>query len=718
MKRFVFVLAGIFLALSASVKADEGMWLLPLIKKLNIDTMQAMGLKLSAEDIYSINNSSVKDAIVIFGGGCTGEIVSDEGLLLTNHHCGYDAIQNHSTVEHNYLEDGFWAMEKTEELPNPDLRVTFLVRVEDVTETVLSKIGNAQSEEKRGELLKAVSDSISKAATEGTHYRADVESLFGGNNFYLFVYEVFSDVRLVGAPPSSIGKFGHDTDNWMWPRHTGDFSIFRVYAAPDGKPASYSKENVPLKPKHSLPVSLKERNLNDFAMVMGYPGTTTRYMTSYEIQELTTITNPNRIKIRGLRQDILLKDMRADEKVNIQYASKYSGSSNYWKYSIGQNQGLKRLRILEKKQQQEADFTKWVNAEAQQKEKYGNALELISNAITKRAESAHTLQYTYECFFSSSELIAFANRVNGLYNVLQREPENKALIDSLANMLKSRWESFYKEYNPATDMKVIPAMLKLYRENVRAEALPGIYKIIDTKFKGDYDKYTADMFAKSIFASREKMDAFVANPSKKVLDKDPAFQAASSAIEVYRAAYFNESSADSDFEKGHRLYIAGLQEMQPEKTFYPDANFTMRLTYGTVQDYKARDAVEYGYYTTIDGIMEKEDPDNWEFVVPDKLKTLYKQKDYGEYAMKDGRMPVCFITNNDITGGNSGSPVIDGEGSLIGLAFDGNWEAMSSNIAFEPDLQRCICVDIRYVLFIIDKYAGASHLIKEMKIIR
>ncbi len=503
----------------------------------------------------------------------------------------------------------------------------------------------------------------------------------------------------------------------MWPRHTGDFSVFRVYSAPDGKPAKYSKENIPLKPKYFFPVSIKDKQIKDFAMVLGYPGTTTRYMTSYELRELMNITNPNRIKIRGLRQEILLKDMRDNEKVNIQYASKYSTSSNYWKYSIGQNQGLKRLGLLEKNENTEKDFTAWVNADGERIKKYGDALDLIKKAVEQRAVFKHTLQYTYECFFNGTELIALANRANGLYDALSREPVNKELVASLSVLLKSRWDEFNKDYNAATDMKVIPALLKLYKENVPADNLPDFYNLIQTKYRGDFNRFTKDMFRKSIFVNAGKFEAFIKNPTLQVLANDPAFKTAQSVMAVYRTSYYGNASFDNDFEKGHRLFIAGLMEMHPDKIFYPDANFTMRMTYGTVEDYNARDAVHYNYMTTLAGVMEKEDPDNWEFVVPAKLKELYEKKDFGEYGV-NGKMPVCFITNNDITGGNSGSPVIDGDGNLTGIAFDGNWEAMSSNIAFEPELQRCICVDIRYVLFIMDKYAGATNLISEMKIVR
>ncbi len=717
MKKMRIWTLGVLLLLNTGLKADEGMWLLPLIEKLNIDTMQAMGLKLTAEQIYSINNSSLKDAIVIFGGGCTGEIVSENGLLLTNHHCGYDAIQNHSTTEHNYLADGFWAGKFEEELPNPQLSATFLVRIEDVTDRVLSGIADSVPEDIRISLTSARMDSIVAEAVNGTHYQARVRSFFGGNNYYLLVYEIFTDVRLVGTPPSSIGKFGYDTDNWVWPRHTGDFSVFRVYSDPDGKPAEYSKDNVPLKPKHFLPVSLKDRNMDDFAMVMGYPGRTNRYMTSWEIKELMTVTNENRIKIRGQKQEILQRDMRANEKVNIQYASKFASSSNYWKYSIGQNLGLNRLGVLARKQQEELEFTNWVNADNLRKAQYGKALDLIREAVEKRTPYTHVIQYVNECFLTGSEIIGFAYRSYGLYSAMKNDPLNRELADSLAAMLKARWEDFYNEYSVTTDMKVVPEMLRLYRDQVPAEYHPDFYSLIKTKYKGDVGAYTRDLFSRTIFADPKKFESFIRKPSLKILENDPALKAAISVIDVYRNVYYSEAAYDVVYDRGHRLYVAGLQEMHPNGNFYPDANSTMRLTYGKVRDYVARDAVHYGYCTTLKGIMEKEDPGNWEFVVPGKLKELYQKKDYGPYGV-DGTMPVCFITDNDITGGNSGSPVIDGEGNLIGLAFDGNWEAMSGDIVFEPDLQRCICVDIRYVLFIMDKFSGAAHLVNEMKIIR
>jgi hypothetical protein len=716
MKRVFTISLGIILFITHS-RADEGMWLLPLIQRLNIDTMHSLGLKLSAEEIYGINHSSLKDAIVLFNGGCTAEIVSEKGLLLTNHHCGYDAIQNHSTIEHNYLEEGFWAGNLSEELPNPGMTVTFLIRLEDVTARVLASIPDTLDESKRKRIIAAVSDSIVQEATAGTHHDAIVESFFGGNTYYLCVYEDYTDVRLVGAPPSSIGKFGRDTDNWMWPRHTADFSIFRIYSASNGKPAVYSSENIPFKPRHALPVSLRGVGKGDFAMVIGYPGTTERYMTSYEVNELLSITNPNRVKIRGLRQEILLADMQADENVNIQYASKYSRSSNYWKYSIGQNQGLKRLGVLEKKQREETEFNQWVHEDPVRFRKYGQALNLLRQSVEGRASFQHTLQYTYECFFSASEILAFSNKATYLYVSLLREPDNRSLIDSLASNLKRQWENFYKEYNVATDRKVVPALLALYREHVPAEFLPAFYESVKAKYDNNLDAYASAMFASSIFADKQKTERFLQNPTAKALEKDLAFQAARAALEVYRAVYLKVAMFDDTYDRGHRLYIAGLFEKHKNRNYYPDANSTMRLSYGTVQDYYPRDAVHYDYLTTLDGVMEKEDPDSWEFRVPEKLKTLYRNKDFGSYGL-NGKMPACFITTNDITGGNSGSPVLDGEGNLLGLAFDGNWEAMSGNVAYEPELQRCICVDIRYVLFVIDKYAGATHLIDEMKLIR
>jgi hypothetical protein len=714
MRKFLAILVILVTFSASQARADEGMWLLPLIEKLNIGTMTEMGLKLTAEDIYSINQASLKDAIVIFGGGCTAEIVSPQGLLLTNHHCGYGQIQNHSTVEHDYLNNGFWAMSKEEELPNPGLSVTFLVRLEDVTSRVLGKTTADMTEAARREAIMAESSAITAEATKGTHYNARVASYYSGNQYYLLVYEVYSDVRLVGTPPNSIGKYGHDTDNWVWPRHTGDFSVFRVYMSPDGKPAQYSKDNVPLKPKHYLPVSIKNLQKNDFAMVMGYPGGTTRYMTSYEVDEAMKITNANRIKIRGERQEIWMKDMMADPKVNIQYASKYAGSSNYWKFSIGQNEGLTRLRTADKKAAFEADFMKWVNADPARKAKYGNALPLIENAVKGRAEKYNALQYVSEVFRGSTELISFTSQMTMLEEALAGKDQER--IDGLISRMKRGLAGFYEEYNAPTDKAATKAMIKLYREAIDAKYWPSFYKLIDTKFKGNVDAFVENIFAKSMFASQDRLNAFLDAPNIKVLQKDPAYIVAKSVNEVGTQLQKDIQGFNADLSKGQRLYLAGVMEYQPDKTQYPDANSTMRLTYGKVLDYYPYDAVHFNWYTTLDGVVQKYKPGDYEFDLPQRLIDLNNKKEYGRYAAPEGHLPVCFITDNDITGGNSGSPVINGNGELIGLAFDGNWEAMTGNIAFEPDLQRCINVDIRYVLWVIDIYSGAGYLLNEMDI--
>lgn len=713
MKRTGTFILGLFLLVSPLLRADEGMWLLPLLEKLNIGTMTRMGLKLSAEDIYSINHSSLKDAIVIFDGGCTGEIVSDQGLLLTNHHCGYGAIRKHSSTEHNYLEDGFWAPTQKDELPNPGLRVTFLVRMEDVTDQIIPALSDTMSEDTRAQTISEISGKIVKKATDSTDYQASVRSFFSGNRYYLLVYEIYKDVRFVGTPPSSIGKFGGDTDNWMWPRHTGDFSVFRVYMSPDGKPAEYSPDNVPLKPKHYLPVSLKGVHPGDFAMIIGYPGGTSRYMTSWEIDEVMNITNPNRVKIRGTRQEILWKDMMASEKVRIQYAEKYSMSSNYWKFSIGQNQDLKKLNVKARKLALEKKFRNWVSRDPEREKKYGQALDLIKDAIENRADYRYASQYLSEALIRGSEVIHFTYSLRGLEMALQSDDIQQ--IRKTVETAKKTAKEFFKDYNPPTDKAASKAMFRLYAENVKPEFQPDIFAMIRKKYKNNFDKYIDNMFNKSVFVNEQRFHAFLQNPKLKTLLKDPAYDAAQSIFNEYFYLLGQETQFDEELNKGHRLYMAGLMEMFPKKIFYPDANFTMRLTYGTVEGYDPRDAVHYKYFTTLKGVMEKEDPDNYEFIVPEKLKELYKSKDFGRYG-EDGIMHVCFITNNDITGGNSGSPVMNGNGELIGLAFDGNWEAMSGDIAFENSLQRCIVVDIRYVLFIMDKFSGARHLVDEMTI--
>ncbi len=716
MKKLTLLLLALLISFAGLVKADEGMWLLPLIKKLNIEKMQSMGLKLTAEDIYSVNHASLKDAVVIFGGGCTGELISDQGLLLTNHHCGYGAIQELSSIENNYLENGFWARSPEEEIPAPGITVTFLKHMEDVTPQIMAGLTDEMTETERAMKIRELSNAITDSAAGDTHYKTMVRDFFGGNQFFLVVYEVYSDVRFVGAPPSSIGKFGYDTDNWMWPRHTDDFSLFRVYAAPDGKPAEYAPENKPLKPAYHLPISLNGYEKGDFAMTLGFPGSTDRYLTSWGIKERKDIFNRALIVPRGIKQGIWEQSMQSSDKIRLQYASKFSRSSNYWKNSIGMNRGIENLHVIDQKQALERDFANWVNAKPERKEKYGAVLPGLQEAYSGREANYLAMNYIRETMIRGTEILAFATNALPLERALEKN--DPQAIETVSNNLKQEAKAFYKDYDAATDQKVMASLLKLYYNDIEPRFYPSFYEDIKTGQPGAFEDFTNELFKKSIFVSPEKLNDFLAKPKLKKLLKDPAYKAALSTMEMYRSLSESLRETNQTIDKYNRLFISGLMEMNPNKVYYPDANFTMRLSYGTVSDYEPRDAVVYKYYTTLKGVMEKEDPDNFEFTVPAKLKELYHSKDYGPYADKDGTMHVNFTTNNDITGGNSGSPVINGNGELFGIAFDGNWEAMSGDITFENDLQKCINVDIRYVLFIIDKFAGAKNLIDEMTLVR
>jgi hypothetical protein len=708
----------IFLLISGSAIADEGMWLPSLIHKLNIADMQKTGLELSAEDIYSINQSSLKDAVVALDrGSCTAELISNEGLLLTNHHCGFGEIQSHSSVEHDYLRDGFWAMSKEEELPNPRKTVSFLVRVEDVTDQVLADVTEDMNEGDRTKKVRRVSSKLEKEAKGDTHYETYVRSFFNSNKYYLFVVETFKDIRLVGAPPQALGKFGGDTDNWMWPRHTNDFSMFRVYSGPDGKPATYSKYNIPYQPKHFLPISLKGVEEGDFAMIMGYPGRTNRYKTSFGVENTMEVTNTVREEVREKLLEVWGDYMSTSQKARIQYASKYARSSNYYKYSIGQNNGLNNLKVVNKKKAIEDNFTNWVNANDARKEKYGQALNYIEESY-KQVEDDKAKAYISEALRRGPEIFMFAYRAKPLLELLEDPIENKDKIERITASIKKSMISFFKDYNATTDQRVVGTLLKVYADKNAAAFYPDFFTEVNKKYKGNFSKYAEKMFQKSIFDNQEKLTVFLNDPSLKVLKKDMAFQAAIDIFKKYREISEVVSEGQKNLATGQRLFVAGLMEMEKDKTFYPDANSTMRLTYGKVLNYQPRDGVTYNHYTTVDGYLEKEIPGDSEFDVPARMKELLVAKDYGQYADKDGELHACFITNNDITGGNSGSPVINGNGELIGIAFDGNWEAMSGDIAFEPDLQRCINVDIRFVLWVIDVYAGATNLIDEMEIIR
>jgi len=716
MKRIFIVVVGLSLLFQSSATADEGMWLPSLIHKLNIGEMQEMGMELSADDIYSINSSSLKDAIVALDrGSCTGELISSEGLILTNHHCGFDEIQTHSSVENDYLQDGFWAKTKAEELPNPGKTVSFLVRVEDVTDKLMDGLEEDLDFAERNAAIQRKSFEIQKEATDDTHYDARVQSLFEGNRYYLFVYETFRDVRLVGAPPKSIGKFGGDTDNWMWPRHTGDFALFRVYAGPDGKPAGYSEDNVPYRPKHHLPISLKGYEEGDFAMVMGYPGSTNRYKSSFGIEYTMSGTNEARINAREKKLEILKEYMSSGQRERIQYASKHARSSNYYKYSIGQNKGLNALQVIEKKKNLEEKFTNWVNADQDRKEKYGPALSMIESAYEDtRDEEAY--EYLVECMVRGPEIFYFSYGAKGLFEALKQGNEER--VDINAAQMKAELDEFFKDYDASTDAKIAGALMEVFQKNAVPTFYPDFFNEVKSKYKGDFMAYAEKIFDKTVFATKADLEDFLDNPKLKTLEKDMAFQSALDIFDMMSILGAKMSETKDALLTGRRLFVAGLMEMEQDRKFYPDANSTMRLTYGTVGDYVPRDGVHYSYYTTLKGYIEKEIPGDDEFDVPAKLKELYYAKDYGQYADEDGTLHTCFTTNNDITGGNSGSPVINGKGELIGVAFDGNWEAMSGDIAFEPELQKCINVDIRFVLWTIDKFAGATNLIEEMTIVK
>ncbi len=723
-KKFFAVLIVFTLILNTNVKADgddEGMWLPMLVQKLNMQKMKAMGLKISAEDIYSVNQGSLKDAVIALDhGSCTGELVSPDGLFLTNHHCGYGEIQAHSTVEHDYLTDGFWAMSREEELPNPGKTVSFLISVKDVTDKVNEVVTDEMSELERETVIKKLSKKLEKDAVESSKewYEARVQSFFEGNNYYIFVYETFKDVRLVGAPPSSIGKFGADTDNWMWPRHTGDFSMFRIYCAPDGKPADYSEENVPFHPKKFFPVSLKGTDKNDFAMVMGYPGGTTRYMTSSEVDQEMTNTNATRIKLRGIKQGIMKKEMNASDKVRIQYASKYSRSTNYYKYSIGQNKGLKALNVIGKKQKGEANLEAWIAKKKKRSEKYGDALPTIKKSVKELDEANIVQNYWVEAFWMGPEVIKTSLR--GYYGLQRAAGQEEAMKE-----FKEKGKEFFKDFHQPIDKEIFVAMCNTYKKDIKPAYYPTFFQLVDSAHSGSFSKFADYLYSTSIFIDEARFNNFLDNIDLASLEKDPGVIVANSVYSIYQGLQAKTKEKMYEYGKGKRQYLAAILEKDQDVAHYPDANSTMRFTYGSVGDYEPMDAVLYKHYTTLKGYMEKENkgaPKTDEFYVPQKLKDIYAKKDYGDYVHKysNGKeeMRVCFTTNNDITGGNSGSPVINGNGELIGIAFDGNWEAMSGDIAFETELQKCINVDIRFVLFIIDKYAGAKHLIDEMTIVK
>jgi hypothetical protein len=705
-------------------KADEGMWLPMLLGDATYKNMVECGIRLTPDQIYNANNSSLKDAIVALGGGfCTGEIISDQGLMLTNHHCGFGTIQANSTTDHDYLTDGFWAMSKEEELP-ADFGVWFLNEITDVTEKVLAGVTEKMSEDERAKAIRANTNSLNQEAMEGKNkdvFAVKVKSFYYGNFYYMFTYNIFNDVRLVGAPPSSIGKFGGDTDNWMWPRHTGDFTMFRVYANDENQPVDYNKDNQPLKPKHSLPVSIAGVQEGDYAMIMGYPGSTDRYLSSWGVEQAVKVEQPARVKIRRIKLDIMEEEMNKSQKVRIQYASKHASVSNYWKYFLGQSEQLVKNNVQLKKEGVEDSFTKWYSINKKEKQ-YAEALPLIKKSI--EAASKYTIPSVYfqEAIYGS-EIMRFLARNMGTRSELYTALKNGEGVKDAKGKLLSTAKDYYKDYNSIIDQKILVAALNLYYNDVPKEFHPELFSEMGLKNGGDFTSLVSKYFSKSPFTSMDKFEQWLNNDklSTKHIDKDPVLKLSIEFFKIFREKIMMPKSlSGSDYNKGMRIFVDGLQKMGMNKA--SDANSTMRFTYGNVLPYNPADAVNYDFYTTLEGVMQKEvitEDENHEFYVPQKLKDLYNSKDFGPYARKeDGKLPVGFLSNNDITGGNSGSPVINAYGELIGTAFDGNWEAMSGDIYFEPNIQRTISVDVRYTLFIIDKYAGAKHLIDEMNIVK
>ena len=714
-KYFVAAFAAL---LTCAAQADEGMWLLQLLKEQNsIELMKKQGLKLEADDLYNPNGVSLKDAVGIFGGGCTGEIISPEGLILTNHHCGYGAIQQHSSVEHDYLTDGFWAMSRAEELPTPGLKFRFVHRIVDVTDLVDQKVKAGEVDEYTAMtspfLRKVAQDELAKSDLAGKPgIVAQALPFYAGNKTYLIYYKVYSDVRMVAAPPSSVGKFGGETDNWMWPRHTGDFSIFRIYADKNGEPAEYSADNVPLKTPKFLPISIKGLNEGDYAMIMGFPGSTERYLTQSEVRQMMTAQNQAMIDMRTIYLDVLKKRMH-DDHIRIQYASKYAGSSNYWKNSIGMNKAIIDNDVLGTKAEQEKQFAQF----AKGKPEYEGLVEKIDAIVEKATPVMRRYMYLSEAL----RTIEFGCPPAIMDKIKEAlETKNDSLLAVCKEQLQKVYDSHLigaNTFHPAVDHEVANAMIPALAHAVGRENIPELDQIITERYKGVAGDFIEDMYNNSILSCQENLDRFWKKPTVKAIEKDPATLFSRAKLALLQRAAKELAAATEGLDLLHKAYIRGLNEMKLPTPSYPDANFTIRLTYGNVKAYDPKDGVHYKYYTTTDGILEKEDPKNPEFVVPAKLKELIQKKDFGRYAMADGTMPVCFLTTNDITGGNSGSPVIDGEGNLIGCAFDGNWESLSGDINFDDNLQRCIALDIRYMLFILEKLGGCKHLIDEMTII-
>ena len=713
MKKSILIILVCSLTYSAS--AVEGMFV-PFTLKQIYKNMKAAGLDMSYKKIYHEKKPSVSDAIVSLGGFCTAEIISPKGLLLTNHHCGYDAIREQSTPDSDLLTDGFWAKKLSEERPIKGLTASIVLKIDDVSDRVNATLNDKMSEDERDEAINKISAEIMKEATDGNSYKAVVKPFFEGNEFYLFISQVFNDVRLVGAPPSSIGKYGGDTDNWMWTRHTGDFSMFRIYANGSNEPAMFSMDNKPYQPKHHLPVSIKGVEDGDFTMIMGYPGSTDRYLTSRGVKMAVELDQPSRVKARAEKLNIMKADMKASNAVRLQYASNYAQVSNYWKYFIGQTEQLKRNNVYDKKKAIEADFAAWAKATPERQKKYGSVLADIDNSYKVISEYNPTRVYFYEAIYSIP-FNQFLIQNTRLFKALDSEKDDEKL-DKLIEFYRGNAEGAYAGFNMPTEEKLVASLLKMYLEEVPKGQFSGELMKVYQKSKTNVAEFVALQMKGSIFGTKENYLAFLENPTVEIMKGDKLFVLMKDLFENYRKLTGLEEVklAEQNLEKANRLFVAALREMNPDKNYYPNANSTLRLSYGNVGRYKKGDGLLYDFYTTIEGLMEKENPEDDEFIVPAKLKELYAKKDYGRYG-SDGSLVVNFISDNDITGGNSGSPVMNSKGELIGCAFDGNWEAMSGDIAFESNFQKTISVDIRYVLFVIDKYAGATNLIDEMTIV-
>jgi hypothetical protein len=714
MFRKLFIFQLLLMTCFLPALADEGMWIPLLLGKYNIADMQQKGCKLSAEDIYSINQACLKDAVVIFGGGCTGALISDEGLVITNHHCGYGKIQAHSSTEHDYLTDGFWALSHEQELTNPGLTVTFLVRIENVTDLVLHNIPEDDSEGIRNMRVAEAIDSIKNIAVTGTHYKADIKPFFGGSEYYLFVTEVFRDVRLVGTPPSGIGKFGGDTDNWMWPRHTGDFSLFRIYANKNNEPADYSPDNVPYKPKKYLEISTKGVKQGDFTMVMGFPGNTNEYAPSYMLEMLVKSENPNKILIRQAKMDVISTAMNSSAELRIKYSAKYASISNYWKKWIGENRGIACLDGIARKQKFEAAFQQW--ADTANHAAYVNLLNTYDSIYKKYTPLNLASNYAYEACYTL-DIIQLAARFKKLATIEKNDSIEK-IASAFADIRKGL-TGFFKDYDEATDQKIFSRVIALYYQNIDKTYLPDYLNIIGTKYAGNVNAFAVDFYSHCLLSKPEKINTILDKPTFKNVQKiinDPAYQLYQSVFDLLvNGIYPWTDMLEARINQLDRTYIKAQRMMQPNRIFYPDANFTMRVAYGKVDSYKPSDGVTYNWYTTLDGIMQKENPEIYDYRVPEKLKQLYAQHDFGPWAQND-TMHICFTASNHTTGGNSGSPVLDANGRLIGINFDRNWEGTMSDLMYDASVCRNIVLDIRYVLFIVDKFAGAKNILNELSV--